>query len=233
MKKFLTIVLIGFTVGACGSRSDSSTTTDSASADRAPFSDEGDSVVVTPADVPEITASVDRLIEEQEGNSDSYYKLRLSVSGYEYKTDGTWSFDSSLNLVHCSQEWASEGIEGRSTHVFRRERLYAVREENDYDARKDVEIFHLELGGDSYTGSESATDTVFQPLNRKFLIDNEQTMKTQLQQIIQLLKDNRPVISSDDPAELHLENNSDDEEMPGTEITDITVDRALLEELLK
>jgi hypothetical protein len=233
MRNFV-IIIVGILSAACGAKTDPATGSDSTFSDTTTFIDEKDSTMVaTASDAPEIMASLARLMDEHKQNEDSYATLRLSVSGYEYKTDAVWSFDTLMNLVHCYQDWASEGIEGTSDHFFKLERLYAVREENDYDNRKDVAVYHQELGGASFTESESQTDSTLKILDRKFLTDNEQSMKTQLQQIVQLLKDNKSVISSDDPATLHLENNSTDEEMPGTEVTDITIDRKLLEELLK
>lgn len=230
--KYLMLALVGLLL-ACGPGKDPDTAIDSTGTDTLTFRDELDSVAANPGDAPEIRASLERLIKEQEQKKRGQPRLRLSVSGYEYKTDGVWSFDSLMNLVHCSQEWASDGIEGTSHYFFRRERLYAVRDENRFDGLKEVDAYHEELGGVTYRGSDGKQDSVLKVLNRKFLAENERSMRTQFQQILKLLKDNQAYLSSSNPAKLHLENNSADEEMPGTETTDITIDQKLLEELMK
>lgn len=230
--KYFVLLFAGVLI-ACSSGKDSDSEVDSTGRDTLMFRDELDSVAANAGDAPEIRATLERLIADQEQNKRNYRKLRLSVSGYEYKTDGVWSFDSLMSLVHCAQDWASEGMEGTSHYFFRRERLYAVRDENRFDGIKEVDAYHEEMGGVTYVESEAAQDSVVKVLSRKFLSENEQSMRTQFQQILKLLKDNQSYLSSSDPAKLHLENNSTDEEMPGTETTDITVDRKLLEELME
>jgi hypothetical protein len=193
---------------------------------------ESDSVYATPNDAPEIKSVLDSLIEDHGQNDDSYYTLRLSASGYEYRTEEVWSFDSLMNLVHCYQDWSSEGTEGSSHHFFRQNRLYAVRDENGNDSETEVTIFHAELGGISFSAT-SPSDTVVTVLEKNFLVSSENDLRSQFAQIVKLLKDNAGDISSDDPATLHAENDTADEELPGKETTDITVDRKLLEDLIR
>lgn len=232
IKLYLFFLVFAGMLASCGSRGSADSAGDSTSRDT-PFTDERDSVTANAGDAPEIRTSLENLIAEHSKKKKNQSTLRLSVSGYEYKTDGTWKFDSLTKLTHCVQEWASEGIEGTSHYFFRRERLYAVYDENRFDGRKEVDVYHEELGGLTYVESRTASDSVVKILSRKFLADHEQSMRTQFIQIIKLLKDNQSYISSANPAKLHLENDSTDEEMPGTETTDITVDRKLLEELVE
>jgi hypothetical protein len=159
--------------------------------------------------------------------------LRLNASGYEYQTDEVWSFDSLLNLVHCYQNWSSEGTEGSSHHFFRQERLYAILDENSFGSGKEINIFHLELGGVALSETESEIDSLASPLGKKFVADSERDLKTHLAEIVRLLKENDANLSGVDPATLRLENESSDEEMPGKETTQITVDQKLLKDLIK
>jgi hypothetical protein len=138
-----------------------------------------------------------------------------------------------FNLVHCYQNWSSEGTEGNSHHFFRQERLYAVLDENSFGTGKEINIFHLELGGIKLSESESEADSVAKPLERIFFTDSERDLKTHLAEIVRLLKENSATVSDDDPSTLRLENESSDEEMPGKETTEITVDRKLLEDLTR
>lgn len=232
IKLHLFFLVFAAMLASCGSQDSADSGSDSTSRDT-PFTDEKDSVQANAADAPEIRTSLESLIAEHKKKKKNQTTLRLSVSGYEYKTNGVWKFDSLTKLMHCVQEWASEGIEGTSHYFFRRERLYAVYDENRFDGRKEVDIYHEELGGLTYVETKTASDSVVKVLDRKFLADHEQSMRTQFVQILKLLKDNQSYISSGNPAKLHLENDSTDEEMPGTEVTDITVDRKLLEELVE
>jgi hypothetical protein len=218
---------------ACSPRKETSTDSDSTVVDTTAFVDEADSVYVTPDEAPDIRTAVDKMIQDQRDRSSSYYTLQLTASGYEYQTQSVWSFDSLLNLVHCFQDWSSDGTEGRSHHFFRQEKLYAVQEENGNPEEKDINVYHQELGGISYSESENAADSIVKPLDKKFFTDAEKDMKAQLAQIVRLLADHKAEISSDQPATLHIENDSKDDELPGKETTDISIDRKLLEELLK
>jgi hypothetical protein len=144
-----------------------------------------------------------------------------------------WSFDSLMNLVHCYQAYASEGMEGNSHHFFRQDKLYAIRDQTGSGEREDISIYHLELGGITYAETESSADTVAKTLDKKFFTDSEQDIKTQLARIVQVLKEHQGSIDDGDPASMHIENESADEEMPGKETTDITIDRKLLDVLLR
>jgi hypothetical protein len=217
----------------CAKKSDVATESDSTSVDTTTFIGDADSTLVVSADAPDIRAAVEKLIDEHEARADDLYTLRLSASGYEYQTDEAWSFDSLLNLVHCYQNWSSEGTEGSSHHFFRQERLYAILDENSFGSGKEINIFHLELGGVAVSETESETDSVTNPLERKFVTDSERDLKTHLAEIVRLLKENNAKLSGGDPTTLRLENESADEEMPGKETTEITVDQKLLQDLVK
>jgi hypothetical protein len=218
---------------ACSPKPEHSPDSDSTALDTTAFVDEADSTYVMPDEAPDIRTAVDKMIHDQQERSSSYHTLNLTASGYEYQTQEVWSFDSLLNLVHCFQDWSSEGSDGRSHHFFRQEKLYAMEVENTYSGDKDIDIFHQELGGISYHESENIADSVAKPLNKKLFIDAERDMKMQLAQIVKLLADNKEKISSGQPATLHIENNSTDDELPGKEMTEITIDRKLLAELLR
>jgi hypothetical protein len=226
-------LLITFIVFGCASKPDVASRGDSTSVDTSAFIDEFDSAFVTSSDASDIRAAVEKLIDEQEERSEDLYTLRLNASGYEYQTDEVWSFDSLFNLVHCYQNWSSEGTEGISHHFFRQERLYAIFDENSFGSGKDINIFHLELGGINQSEPENGPDSVAKPLEKKFFSDSERDLKTHLAEIIRLLKENSGNLSEGDPLTLRLENESSDEEMPGKETTEITVDRTLLDDLIK
>jgi hypothetical protein len=229
---FLIALTLSLLLGCSGRSAEQQDHSDSviAYSDTSRFVDESDSTYITGVEAPDIRTSVDNLIAEQNEKSDSYFTLRLSASGYEYRTEEVWSFDSLMNLVHCHQDWSSEGSEGTSDHLFRQEKLYAVRDETGNDSRTDVEIYHAELGGVSLS---EPGDSVAKTLDKKYLATSENDLKSRFAQIVRLLKDNASDIDTGDPATLHIENESSDEELPGKDVTDITVDRKLLEELLR
>jgi len=220
-------------LAGCAKKSSDSIETDSTLVDTTAFIEEADSTFAVSGDAANIRAAVEKLIDEHEAQSDDLHTLRLNASGYEYQTDEVWSFDSLLNLVHCYQNWSSEGTEGSSHHFFRQERLYAILDENSFGSGKEVNIFHLELGGVALSETESEMDSVATPLGKKFVTDSERDLKTHLAEIVRLLKENDSKLSGTDPATLRLENESSDEEMPGKETTQITVGKKLLKDLIK
>ena len=171
-----------------------------------------------------------KLLQQQQRRK-AYYTIKLNASGYEYRTNQLWTFDSLMNLSYCHQDWSSEGTEGKSDHFFEQEKLYAVQDENGNDQSKDVSMYHKELGGIGFT-EPMPTDTTANPLSRKYFLNSEAEIKQEFSQIIKLLKDNFESISKADPAVLVVETESENEEMPGKEKTEITIDRKLLEALI-
>jgi hypothetical protein len=228
------LIVTGLILFGCGVKNETGAEDDTVSHyDTTAFIDEDDSVYATPADAPDIRSAVESLIDAQKSRSSRYFTLRLSASGYEYQTDEVWSFDSLMTLVHCYQDWTAEGREGNSHHFFRQDKLYAVKDESGTDSENEISIYHAELGGIAYTEPTNNQDTTFQTLDKKYLASSETDLKTRFAQIVTLLRDNQKNFSTDDPVTLHIENDSADEEMPGKETTEITVDRKLLEKLLK
>jgi hypothetical protein len=227
------IVLVIIFVG-CGVKNERDAERDTLSYnDTTAISDEADSIYATPADGPEIRSALATLINAQASKPTRHFTLRLSASGYKYRTDEVWTFDSLLTLSHCYQDWHSDGTEGNSHHFFRQERLYAMKEESTTDGEKEISIYHAELGGIRYADFANQKDTVVETLNKKYLTNSENELKTRFAKIVTLLQENQKGLSDGDPATLRIENDSVDEEMPGKEITEITVDRKLLRKLLK
>jgi hypothetical protein len=222
------IVLFVCLAGCTGNQDSASSEEDSVIRDTSTFIDEPDSTYVAETDAPEIVASMERLIDGVEQNA-GQFTLRLSAKGYEYQTEQVWSFDSLRNLTHCYQQWASEGAEGKSHHFFRQESLYAIAEELEGGETKEMKMYHEELGGISFSGDGSASDSTAQPLGRKFFNDSEQELRKELAEIVKLLKENQSDITGEEDAQLTLETEGD----VGKETTEISVDRRLLEDLLR
>jgi hypothetical protein len=233
MKHLYLIIVVSAWLSSCSSRSETTEMSDSTITDTTTFVDQSDSTFVSPTDAPDIVASVMKLLSDDEIKGEEVYTLKLTASGFEYQTEQVWSFDSLQHLVHCAEQWASEGVEGTSHHLFKRERLYAVHDETVHDGGKEVNVYHKELGGVviSYNGTADSTANT---LEKKYFTDAENDLKRQLGEIVKLLKDNKTKIEDEgDPVTVKVENNHPDEELPGKETTEITVDRKLLDTLLK
>jgi hypothetical protein len=231
--KIATVLISAAWLLSCSGKSTISESPDSTGVDTTTFIDESDSLFVTAADAPDIANAVAQLIREFNNASNSGQTIRLSASGYEYQTDEVWSFDSLSNLSACVQDWSSEGTEGKSYHLFRNEMLYAVRDENFYGDNKEVSVYHRELGGVSFADDGTSPDSTAKPLEKKYFVDTERDLKMRLSEMVSLLRENKQRITKSDPATLLLVNESEDENMPGKETTEITIDQKLLDDLLK
>ncbi len=193
-----------------------------------------DTTLATADESESISTAIAELIDAQALQQNGY-TLQLSASGYEYMTEATWSFDSLFNLTACSQRWASEGLEGQSSYFFRVEKLYAYCENDGYDSRNEIKLFHKQLGGISYTESDGVTvDSTLRALDLKTIPQTEADLKKQLQDIVNTLRDNEDKISGDDDAlALHLENEVNYGEETMTETSEISLSKKLLTKLLE
>jgi hypothetical protein len=228
--KFLLFLVTVTLLSSCVQKENSATSSDSVSVDTTTFIDESDSTLANPSDAPEIYSALTKLVDEQEKTSAKQHSLLLSASGDDYSTEEVWRFDSLHNLVYCYQDWSSEGIDGKTHHFFRQERLYAIQDEHTEKDKKDVRVYHNELGGVSFTlaGSEIQSSSA-KPLKKKFLIESEQDLKDRLSEIARLLKTNQKDILKGNPARLKVENESQTPEGRTKETTMITIDRKLLD----
>jgi len=186
-----------------------------------------DTSVYAGSQYDELVAAIDSLVEDREANV--VYTLNLSASGYEYQTESTWGFDSLFNLVHCFENWSSEGQEGRTHSFLLADRLYAFRDETDNGSTKQIDLYHEDLGG-----IRSEDESRLSPLNLDIRRETRDKLRQQLQDILRVLEDNRDEIKrAGDNATLGVESESQTGDVTAKDRTEITVDRRLLDKLLE
>lgn len=231
MKKSIVILAVSTLVVACAGRQEKNevdTTSTFALADSLPFGLEDDSVYVNAADPEELDDVVRQMIGSV-NIGDPEYSLSVQASGYEFQTEGVWQFDSLKTLRYCFQKWSSEGATGESHHFFRRGRLYALREEHGDDREKRIHLFHRELGGVSIVDPDSSN--AVSSLRKVAVIDSQDQIKSELNELIRMMRDHREEIKPGEAATLTVAAEADED--PSTmETLEITVDEKLLKELL-
>ena len=191
-----------------------------------------DTSVFAGSQYDELARAIDSLINKK--GIDAAYILNLNASGYEYKTESVWEFDSLFNLIRAYQNWASEGQEGKSHVFFLADKVYALRDEQSNGSETQVDLYHEDLGGISYVDNgEPVSDAAVSPLKPETARETRDDLRKQLQSVLRLLRENEKAIRGKDEATLVVESESQNGDVSAKDRTEIKMDRKLLEKLLE
>jgi hypothetical protein len=194
---------------------------------------EADTTFITDSLSQNLESTLSNLINRQQSNASRVATLRVDASGYEFATEGVWSFDSLLNLVHCYQRWSSEGREGNTHYFFRRDNLFAVRDEEGSDNGGYIRLYHVELGGIEQEVTEAgANDSTMRVLDRSYLVQTDQEMKNQFADIVELIKENKPDSRDEETVTITVKRQASEGKESGEEKTEIVADRKLYNKLV-
>lgn len=153
-----------------------------------------DSVYVPEGDANELQQTMRSLVEDQSKKSSFLFHLHLTSEGPDFRTEETWSFDSTLAIVYCKQQWRNDDSEGYAHHFFKRQQLYAFMEENKVDGTREMKFFIPDEGG-LVVRKQNKLDSTGDPLEWKVLGDAEADLRKRFSEIALLISQNRDKVT--------------------------------------
>jgi hypothetical protein len=174
-----------------------------------------------------LTQKVDAIADQFKDEMSTCLTLSINLSGYEYRSDITWYFDTLFNLRAYYEEWSMEGNSGIRHAYFEAGEIMAIKDEGYEGDSHMLTLAYVNFPGIIQTDGEEPST---RPLQADYLQTRNEELLRQLRQTLQQIQSENPEINND-LVSIHLENNVDIGEMNVTETTDCTLEKKLYEAL--